>query len=186
MSRFIIEQTPITGLQVIQRQPRGDERGYLERMFCADELKAIIDDRSIVQINHTLTSKTGAVRGMHYQHPPYAEMKLVSCLRGEIFDVAVDLRKDSPTFLQWHAEILSEENQRTFAIPEGFAHGFQTITSDCEMIYLHTAAYVSDAEAGIDALDPRIGIEWQLPISERSARDKLHNQLTSEFLGLSL
>ena len=186
MSQFVIEKTHIDGLQVIQRQMLRDERGYLERLFCTDQLRAVIDDRNIVQINHTLTKKSGTVRGMHYQNPPHAEMKLVSCLRGKVYDVAVDLRKDSPTFLQWHANILSEENHRTFAIPEGFAHGFQTITSDCEMIYLHTAAYAPDSEAGIDALDPRIGIEWQLPISERSARDKLYNQLTSEFLGLSL
>jgi dTDP-4-dehydrorhamnose 3,5-epimerase len=186
MSRFTIGKTSIDGLHVIQRKPIGDERGYLERMFCSDELKSIIGERSIVQINHTLTAKAGTVRGMHFQHPPHAEMKLVSCLRGEVFDVAVDLRRDSPTFLQWHAEVLTEANHKTFVIPEGFAHGFQTLTDDCELLYLHTAAYAPDAEAGLNALDPRLAIAWPMPITERSPRDQQHAMPTSEFPGLSL
>jgi len=182
MSRFVIEMTPIAGLHVIQRQPIGDERGSLERMFCGDELKSIIGQRSIAQINHTLTAKAGTVRGMHFQHPPHAEMKLVSCLRGEVFDVVVDLRKDSPNFLQWHAELLSDNNHRTFAIPEGFAHGFQTLTDDCELLYLHTAAYAPNAEAGLNALDPRIAIAWPVEIVDRSLRDREHPMLDEEIL----
>ena len=185
MNKFTLEQTPIAGLQIIQRKPMGDERGYLERLFCAGDLEPLIGDRNIVQINHTLTVQTGVVRGMHYQNPPYAEMKLVSCLKGEVYDVAVDLRKNSPTFLKWHAAILSEENHRSFAIPEGFAHGFQTLTDHCELIYLHTAAYAPEAEAGLDALDPLVGIEWPLPITERSVRDQAHRKINVEFLGLS-
>jgi dTDP-4-dehydrorhamnose 3,5-epimerase len=99
-------------------------------------------------------------------------MKLVSCLRGEVFDVAVDRRQDSPTFLQWHAERLSADNHKTLAIPEGFAHGFQTLTADCELLYLHTAAYEPDAEDGLNALDPGLAIDWPLPISDRSVRDQ--------------
>lgn len=186
MSRFAIEKTPIDGLHLIQRKPIGDERGYLERMFCGDELRSIIGQRSIVQINHTLTAKAGTVRGMHFQLPPHAEMKLVSCLRGEVFDVAVDLRKDSQTFLQWHAEVITEANHKTLVIPEGFAHGFQTLTDDCELLYLHTAAYAPDAEAGLNARDPRLAIAWPVPIAERSARDQQQAMLTPEFLGLSL
>lgn len=186
MTRFIIKNTPIEGLQSIQRQPIGDKRGYLERLFCHNELHALIKNRNIKQINHTKTTKAGTVRGMHFQHPPHAEMKLVSCLRGKVFDVAVDLRKDSPTFLQWHGDILSEGNQRTFCISEGFAHGFQTLTKDCEMIYLHTAAYSPDAEAGLNVLDPRLAISWPMPITERSARDQQHTNLTLDFLGISL
>jgi len=186
MSRFAIEKTPIDGLRVIQRKPIGDERGYLERMFCSDELEQIIGQRSIVQINHTLTARVGTVRGMHFQHPPYAEMKLVSCLRGEVFDVAVDLRKNSPTYLQWHAEVLTEANHKTLVIPEGFAHGFQTLTDDCELLYLHTTAYAQDADAGLNALDPRLTINWPMPVAERSTRDQQHPMVTSEFSGLSL
>jgi dTDP-4-dehydrorhamnose 3,5-epimerase len=186
MTRFIIEDTPIEGVQIIQRQPIGDDRGYLERLFCNDELGSIINSRSIVQINHTMTSKVGTVRGMHYQQPPHAETKLVSCLRGEVFDVVVDLRVGSPTFLHWHGEVLSEDNHRTFCIPEGFAHGFQTLTENCELIYLHTTAYVPDAEAGLSALDPCLDIDWPLSITELSSRDQQHAMLTSDFLGLSV
>jgi len=155
-------------------------------LFCTDELKPIIEQRRIVQINRTHTEKAGSVRGIHFQHPPFAEMKLVSCLRGEVFDVAVDLRKNSPTFLQWHAEVLTEANHKTLVIPEGFAHGFQTLTDDCELLYLHTAAYAPDFEAGLNALDPRLTITWPMPIAERSMRDQHHAMLTSEFSGLSL
>lgn len=185
MPRFTTEPTPLTGLNLIQRHPIGDERGYLERLFCTQELHAIIGQRRIMQINHTLTAKAGTVRGLHFQHPPHAEMKLVTCLRGEVFDVAVDLRQDSPTFLHWHAERLSADNHRTLAIPEGFAHGFQTLTEDCELLYLHTAAYQPDAEDGLNALDPRLAIDWPRPISERSARDQAHALITAAFTGLN-
>jgi dTDP-4-dehydrorhamnose 3,5-epimerase len=133
-----------------------------------------------------MSSKAGTVRGMHYQHPPYAEMKLVACLRGQGFDVAVDLRKDSPTFLRWHGEVLSENNYRTFCIPEGFAHGFQTLTENCELIYFHTAAYSPAAEAGLNALDPRLAIDWPNSVTERSPRDQSHSMLSPNFQGISL
>jgi dTDP-4-dehydrorhamnose 3,5-epimerase len=174
MSRFQIKESPIDGLLIIERKPLADERGYLERMFCDEELEAVLGSRRIVQINRTLTSKLGVVRGMHYQPSPHAEMKIVSCLRGKVFDVAVDLRQDSPTFLNWHAEILTEENYRSLAIPEGFAHGFQTLTDDCEMLYFHTAAYNSTSEGGVHPLDPALAIEWPLPAGAISARDSSH------------
>lgn len=186
VSRFIIDSTPLDELRVIHRNPIGDNRGYLERLFCSDELKSVILNKSIVQINRTLTAKKGAVRGLHFQHPPYTEMKLISCLRGEIFDVAVDLRGDSPTFLNWHSVVLSETNHKTFIIPEGFAHGFQTLTENCELIYLHTAAYAPDAEAALNALDPLLAIDWPLSITELSPRDQQHAMLNSDFSGLSV
>jgi dTDP-4-dehydrorhamnose 3,5-epimerase len=179
MSRFSIQSTPLAGLCLLQRHPIGDERGYLERLFCFQELQSIIEQRAILQINHSLTAKAGTLRGLHFQHPPHAEMKLVSCLCGEVFDVAVDLRQGSPTFLHWHAEHLSADNHRTLAIPEGFAHGFQTLTADCELLYLHTAAYQPTAEGGLDALDPALAIHWPLPISDRSARDQAHAPITA-------
>jgi len=185
-TRLSILNLEISGIKVIQRQPIGDERGYFERVFCAGELQSIIGARRIVQINHTKTLKKRTVRGMHFQHPPHAEMKLVSCLRGEVYDVAVDLREDSPTFLQWHAEILSEDNHKTFAIPEGFAHGFQTLTDDCELLYFHTSAYHSEAEAGLNALDERLAIKWPMPIAERSMRDQQHPALVNDFSGIKV
>jgi dTDP-4-dehydrorhamnose 3,5-epimerase len=183
-SRFDIQATPLSGLNVIVRKPLGDSRGYLERMFCEDELQDIFGGRRIVQINHTLTQAKGTVRGMHFQYAPHSEMKFVSCLRGAVYDVAVDLRKDSPTFLKWHAELLSADNHKTFAIPEGFAHGFQTLTDDCEMLYLHTAAYAPDAEAGLNPQDTMLAITWPLPITEISARDMAHVPITADFEGV--
>jgi len=173
-SRFDILDSPLGGLFTLQRKPHGDARGWLERMFCTTDLGDVLGGRHIVQINRTHTAASGTVRGMHFQNSPHAEMKFVSCLRGEVFDVAVDLRPDSPTRYQWHAEILSADNHKTLAIPEGFAHGFQTLTDDCEMLYFHTAAYQSDAEGGLHPLDPALAIEWPLAITAMSARDSSH------------
>ena len=184
--RFDIQTTPLKDLNVLTRKLVGDSRGYFERMFCIDELHNVVANRKIMQINHTLTQKKGSVRGMHFQHSPSAEMKIVSCLRGHVFDVAVDLRPGSVTFLQWHAELLSANNCKTLAIPEGFAHGFQALTDDCEMIYLHTAAYDSTAEGGLNPKDPSLAIQWPLPIAELSARDAGHPMITQDFKGVCL
>jgi dTDP-4-dehydrorhamnose 3,5-epimerase len=183
-SSFDIVDTPLDGLKVIQRNLIGDHRGYLERMFCAEELWPLIPGKGIVQINHTLTAKRGAVRGLHFQYPPHAEIKIVNCLRGEVFDVAVDLRQGSRTFLQWHAEILSANNHRTFLIPEGFAHGFQTLTEDCELLYFHTAAYRPDAEGGLNTQDPRLEIRWPEAVIGLSSRDAAHPFVTAAFVGV--
>jgi dTDP-4-dehydrorhamnose 3,5-epimerase len=183
-TRFEILDTPLSGLRVLQRKPIGDSRGYLERLFCIEELQALAPGRHIAQINHTLTASRGTVRGMHFQRPPYAEIKFVSCLRGEVFDVAVDLRDNSPTFLRWHAEVLSAYNHQTLVIPEGFAHGFQTLTDDCEMLYFHTAAYHPGAEGGLNAQDPRLAIQWPLPVAGLSPRDAAHPLLDNSFTGM--
>lgn len=183
--RFDILETPLAGLCVLQRKPIGDSRGYLERLFCAEELQNLAPGKHIAQVNHTLTANRGTVRGMHYQHPPHAETKFVSCLRGEVFDVAVDLRHNSPTFLRWHAEVLSAVNHKTLVIPEGFAHGFQTLTDDCEMLYFHTAAYQPGAEGGLNAQDPRLAICWPLPVAELSPRDATHPLLDKTFTGVT-
>jgi len=183
-ARFDIIETPLQGLALIQRKPIGDSRGYLERLFCQTDLAEVLNGKSIVQINHTLTEKTGTVRGMHLQHPPHAETKFVMCLRGEVFDVAVDVRAGSPTFLHWHAEILDATNHKTFVIPEGFAHGFQTLSEDCEMLYFHTAAYQSSAEAALNVLDPRLAIQWPRPVTEQSERDRAHPMIKPDFQGI--
>ncbi len=184
--RFEILATTLLGLRIMQRNPIGDSRGYLERVFCADELLQLTAGKHIAQINHTMTASRGTVRGMHFQHPPHAEIKFVSCLRGEVFDVAVDLRDNSPTFLHWHAEVLSAVNHKTLVIPEGFAHGFQTLTNDCEMLYLHTAAHQLGAEGGLAAQDPQLAIHWPLPVSALSSRDSDHPLLDKSFTGIVL
>ncbi len=185
-ARFDLLNTSLEGLTLLQRKPQGDHRGYLERLFCTQELSTLLNGRAIAQINHTLTEKKGTVRGMHYQNPPHAETKFVSCIRGEVFDVAIDLRKESPTFLQYHAEILTAQNHKTIVIPEGLAHGFQTLTQDCEMLYFHTKEYAPSAEGALNVVDPQINIQWPLHISEISERDQNHPFVDKGFEGMTV
>lgn len=186
MSRFLVHETPIAGLKLIERKPIGDERGFLERLFCQESFESLLSGRTIRQVNRTLTRKLGTVRGMHFQYPPHAEIKIVSCLKGKVWDVAVDLRKGSPTFLKYHAVILSEDMPRTYFIPEGFAHGFQTLTPNCELIYVHMADYKAASEGALNALDPRLDICWPAAITERSQRDEGHALLTDSFVGIEV
>lgn len=186
MSRFDFIQTPLSGLKLVQRKAIEDHRGFLSRFYCVEEFAEAGINKPIAQINQTLTRQKGAVRGLHFQHPPHAETKLVSCLKGEIWDVAVDLRNDSPTFLQWHGEILSAANRKSLLIPEGYAHGFQALTEDCELIYLHTAAYYSEAEGALNVADPRMSIAWPLPMADLSERDRRHPFISLEYQGIAL
>lgn len=186
MSRFTIYEAPLSGLKQVKRQCLGDSRGFLSRLFCSEELAPAGWVQPIAQINHTYTARRGTVRGMHFQYPPHTEMKLVICLRGEVFDVAIDLRQESPTFLRWYGTHLSAENQCALLIPEGFAHGFQTLTDGVELLYCHSAKYSPEAEAGLNPQDSRLAITWPLPITELSARDVQHPLITSEFEGVRL
>lgn len=184
--RFTFHPTGLARCAVVRRQILGDERGFLSRLFCAEEFKALGLVAPIAQINHTYTAQKGTVRGMHFQHPPYTETKLVTCIRGQVFDVAVDIRQGSASFLRHHAEILSAENQTALYIPAGFAHGFQTLTDDCELLYLHTAAYTPQAEAGLRFDDPRLNISWPLAVAEMSERDRHHALLNKDFTGVAV
>ena len=186
MSRFTVSDTPIAALKCVTRQVLGDARGSLTRLFCAQDLALAGWQGAIAQINLTATTQKGTVRGLHFQTPPHAEMKLVSCLRGEVWDVAVDLRPSSPSFLNWHAEILSAQNQRALLIPEGFAHGFQALTDDVEMLYCHSQPYNAQADSGLNAMDPRLAIAWPLPVALMSDRDTAHPLLTLDFEGVRL
>lgn len=185
MERFRFHPTPISGLIVIERTRIQDSRGFLSRFFCMETLQPL-GMKPIQQINQTLTKKAGAIRGLHFQHPPESEIKIVSCLHGRILDVAVDLRADSPTFLTWYATELSADNNLSLYIPEGFAHGFQTLTEDCELLYLHTANYSPTHEAGLNPLDPKLAIHWPIPVAEISARDQAHPMLDSDFKGIKV
>jgi dTDP-4-dehydrorhamnose 3,5-epimerase len=164
--RFLVQASKLAGLQVITRQPIVDARGWFERAYCADTFAELGITKTISQINRSFTAQKGSVRGMHFQTAPFAETKFVSCLRGEVFDVAVDLRMGSTTFLEWHGEILSADNQRSLLIPDGFAHGFQTLSADCEMLYLHTQKFDPASSSGFNPVDPRLAICWPLPITE--------------------
>ena len=186
MSRFTILDTPLMHLKVVQHQEISDSRGFLARLFCAEELFAAGWRKPVAQINQTGTQTRGAIRGMHYQRSPHAEIKLVTCLRGSIWDVAVDIRFGSPTFLQWHAEELSATNHRALLIPEGFAHGFQALSDDVELIYLHSAAYTKESEGGLSPKDAKLSIAWPLAITELSAKDAQRAALDQQFEGLML
>lgn len=181
---FDVSETSLSGVLDLRRRPRADERGWFERMYGAEDLAGVLGARSIVAVNRTLTRARATVRGMHYQVGPSAEAKIVSCLRGAIFDVAVDLRRDSPTFLRWHGEVLTAENSRSLFIPEGFAHGFQAVADDCEVLYFHTAAHDPEAERGIHPLDPRVAIAWPLRVEHLSERDASHPALAADFDGI--
>ena len=185
-AHFEFTPTPLAGLTVIKRKPIKDGRGFLCRFYCAEELREAGLRKPIEQINHTFTRKKGAVRGLHFQYPPHAEAKIVSCLKGEIYDVAVDIRHGSPTFLCWYAEVLSADNYKSLLIPEGFAHGFQTLTGECELIYLHTTSYAPEAEGGLNVRDPRLAITWPLNISELSNRDLSYVYVDDQFEGIRL
>jgi dTDP-4-dehydrorhamnose 3,5-epimerase len=181
-----ISPTPLKDAWVIETEPFEDKRGRFARFFCWKELQEINKDKCLKQINYSLTLKKGAIRGMHFQYPPNAEVKFVRCLNGSVFDVIVDLRKGSETFLQWHGETLSEKNMKMLCIPEGFAHGFQTLEENCEMLYLHTDFYKPSHEGGLRYNDPKIGIKWPLEVTEISDRDRNHPLLSSDFEGITV
>jgi dTDP-4-dehydrorhamnose 3,5-epimerase len=184
--KFDITDTPLEGLKVIRRKRIEDARGFLCRFFCAHELFKVGFYKPIAQINHTHTHKVGAVRGLHFQYPPYAEMKIVSCLKGEVFDVAVDIRQGSPTFLQWYSQILSENDFTSLLIPEGFAHGFQALSPDSELFYLHSEFYNPASIGALNASDPILGITWPVEITDISERDINHPIIDDTYKGICL
>lgn len=181
-----VSETPISGLMVVETEPHSDHRGSFARLYCQNELQGILGSHQVVQMNYSRTHTIGAVRGLHYQRKPHAEMKLVRCLKGRVWDVAVDLRAGSETFLQWHAEELSKNNMRMMVIPEGCAHGFQALEEDSELLYLHTDFYAPSSEGGAQPTDPELAISWPLPVKDLSDRDCNHPLLTSNYVGLTV
>ena len=181
-----IKQTPLQDAFVIEPEPFTDDRGLFTRVFCKQELQSILHDKNIVQINHSLTRPKGAIRGMHFQYPPKAEIKMVKCICGSVFDVIIDLRKGSPSFLKWHGETLSAKNMKMMYVPEGFAHGFQTLKPNSELLYLHTEFYNPEQEGSVFYDDPKIGIKWPLKVTEISDKDKRYPFLTQDFGGIQL
>lgn len=184
--RFSFTQTPLKGVWIAERLVNLDKRGSFSKLFCEEEFSEIIGSRQILQINHSVNRERGTTRGLHYQIPPFSETKIITCLKGEIFDVAVDIRTESDTFLNWHGEILSAENSRTIVIPEGFAHGFQTLVPDCEVMYLHTGRYMPEHEGNLHVRDPAVGIRWPLEITCISERDSHHPRVDGHFQGVCL
>lgn len=178
--------TTLADVVVVETSHFIDPRGTFARLYCDQELKSVIGSRRIVQINCSLTHHIGAIRGLHFQRVPHADMKMVRCLKGRVWDVAVDLRAGSSTFLQWHAEELSAENARMLVIPEGCAHGFQVLDENSEMLYLHTEFYTPSADGRVRYNDPLIGIQWPLDVTDISVPDQEQASLPGEFSGLQL
>ncbi|MFC1869569.1 dTDP-4-dehydrorhamnose 3,5-epimerase [Thermodesulfobacteriota bacterium] len=178
--------TSLPDAYIIKLKPHQDSRGVFSRLICKKELRKIGHAKEIFQVNHSVTSKKGSVRGMHFQHPPKAEIKMVKCLHGSVFDVIIDLRSDSKTMLKWHGEILTAENMKMMYIPEGFAHGFQAMEKSSELLYFHTEFYNPEYEGGIRYDDPLVNIEWPLTITDISKRDQSHPLLTEDFKGVNI
>lgn len=181
-----IKNTNIADLKVVEAEPNKDDRGVFARLFCERELADLIGPRNILQINYSCTKMVGVIRGLHFQYPPHAEMKLIRCIKGRVWDVAVDLRKGSPTFLRWYAEELTSTNAHMMIIPEGFAHGFQVLEPNSELLYLHTAFFASGFEGGIRFDDPLLGIDWPLAVSDLSQRDQNHPMMKTDFYGIDI
>ncbi len=179
-------KTFIEGVVVLESSFFDDHRGSFSRLFCCKELEDVFGHRSIKQINYSRTASVGAVRGMHYQRPPYAEMKVVRCFDGRVLDIAVDLRAKSPTFLQWFAVELSPEANNALVVPEGCAHGFQVLEPDSKLLYLHSEFFTPEAEGGVRFDDPIIGINWPIAPVDLSERDASHPCLGAEFKGIKL
>ena len=169
---LIFKQTPLAGLYVVEPEILTDDRGLFARTYCEREFSSQGLSLRIVQCNVSSNRLKGTLRGLHYQKDPHGEVKLVTCTRGAIYDVAVDLRRASPTFAKWFGIVLSAENRLMLYVPEGFAHGFQTITDDVELFYQMSQFYVSEAAAGVRWNDPQIGLKWPFPDPILSPRDR--------------
>ena len=186
MDGRMIRPTPLAGLLLVETRAVGDERGQFTRVFCESDHAGLRPHLHWAQINHSKTARRGTVRGMHFQYPPAAEAKLIRCLKGRVFDVAVDLRAGSPTFLQWHGVELAEDTPLQVFIPEGFAHGFQALTDDVELLYLHTVAWDPAQEGRLRHDDPRLKITWPLPVDNVSKKDASAPLLPDGFEGIRL
>ena len=180
-----IVNTPLRDLYEVNVSSLDDLRGRFTRLFCEKELSAIRPRLHFTQINLSDTKQKGTVRGLHFQNAPAAEAKLIRCLRGRVFDVAIDIRKGSPTFLQWHALELNESNNVAIFIPEGFAHGFQSLSDDVQLLYMHTAAWSQQHESGLRHDDPKIAIHWPLAVSGISDRDTSFSFVQDDFAGVT-
>lgn len=176
----------LSGAHTIDLDPRGDARGRFTRFFCARELSALGHVKPIVNVNYSYSQNQGTIRGMHFQYPPDTEIKIVKCIRGAIWDCIVDIRKESPTFLQWTGVELTEKNDRLIYVPEGFAHGFQALTDDVEILYFVTNYYAPKNEAGLRFDDPAIKIDWPLEATVVSDKDRTHPLIDNHFSGITL
>lgn len=178
--------TPLKGSFEIDLELFKDDRGWFARTYCKNEFKQIGHEKEWVQLNHSFTAEKGTVRGMHFQYPPYSEIKMVRCIAGAIYDVIIDIRNSSSTFLKWFGVELSAANKKMLYIPEGFAHGFQTLSDNAELIYHHSSFYVPGHEGGLRFDEKKLNIKWPLPVTGISERDKQHPEIAEDFKGINL
>ena len=164
-------ETSLPGALLIELEPHTDTRGFFARSFCRNEMTSHGLSGVVAQCNTAFTHRAGTVRGLHYQIAPAAEAKLVRCIRGAIYDVIADLRPESPTYLEHLGVELTAENRRQLFVPEGFAHGYQTLTDNVEVIYLVSELHAPDCEAGLRHDDPVLQLRWPLPVTLISAKD---------------
>lgn len=184
MGAVKITTTPLNGLVLIETDESRDDRGRFSRVFCDTDFAVLRQGIRIAQANHSVTTRRGTIRGMHYQRHPMAEAKLIRCLRGRVLDVAVDIRPQSPTFLKWHGVELSAESRTQVFIPEGFAHGFQALEDNTELLYLHTCPWSPGHEGRLRHDDPRLGIRWPLPLTGISDADASAPLVGDDFAGV--
>lgn len=168
---MLFEDLRLAGAFHISLQKVEDDRGFFARTWCHDEFTAHGLNASLAQSNISFNKMKGTLRGMHFQAVPHAESKLVRCTLGSIYDVMIDMRPESPTYLQWYGAELTADNREMLYVPEGFAHGFQTLKDNTEVTYHVTEFYTPSAEGGVRYNDPAIGIAWPLPVDMISAKD---------------
>jgi dTDP-4-dehydrorhamnose 3,5-epimerase len=181
--RVECEPTMLEGLMLVRHGSHQDARGSFHRLFDAADVPGFRAEGA-VQANWSVTRETGTVRGMHFQAPPHSEAKVVTCLQGEVFDIAIDLRPGSTTLGQWHAERLTPDAGVSLLIPAGFAHGFQALRPDTQLLYLHSTWHAAEAERGVNPLDPRLAIPWPLPVRNLSKRDASFTPLPPGLIGV--
>jgi len=177
---------PLPGVFVIKSSPSSDDRGSFGRLFDAGWDLTPLRGMPVFQVNHSATRRRGTVRGLHFQTAPYCETKIVTCTSGRIFDVVVDVRRGSPTFMHWHSEILDGDDPQSFVIPPGFAHGFQTLSDHCELIYIHSQPFRPEFESGLHPSEPRLDIPWPEAIAMLSKRDSAHPKVEDDWKGIDL
>lgn len=169
-----IEPMPLEGAAVVQVEPFADHRGLFARFFCDDVLQPLLDHLTIRQVNFSSNYRKGTLRGLHYQYAPHTDLKLVRCLCGATHHVVVDIRPESPTYLKWEAVELQAETMNMLCVPQGFAHGFQSLQNHCQLMYLVTHPYAPRHQGGLRYDDPSLGITWPLEVTEISDRDARH------------
>jgi len=174
---MIFNKLLLKGAYTIDLEKHVDDRGFFARYWCKKEFEELGLDANIIQINSSMSKIKGTIRGLHIQRPPKAETKIVRCIRGKIWDVIVDIRLESPTYGEWYGSELNENNRTMMYVPKGFAHGFQSLVDNVELLYLHSEFYSLEDESGLLYNDKDVAIDWPLPVSEISKRDKSHPAL---------